>query len=60
MQELPDNGLKVEILMNWESTDLIIQQDSSLIQLSVLRKISWKDVSKSNLWFITDFVVELE
>ena len=58
MWELPINGLKVEILMYWDLIDSTIQPELSLIQLSILYKISWKDLSRSNLWFITIFVVE--
>ena len=60
MQELPINGLKIEILMYWDLIDSTIQPDPPLIQLSILYKISWKDFSRSNLWFITGFVVELK
>ena len=41
-------------------TDSTIQPELSLIRLSILHKISWKDLSRSNLWFITVFVVELK
>ena len=40
MYELPDNGLKIEILKYSLPTDLITQPDPSLIQLSILYKIS--------------------
>ena len=57
MQEPPDKGLKVEMLMYWESVDSIIQPDTSLIQFSILYKISWKALSRLTLSFITFFVV---
>ena len=40
MYELPDNGLKTEILTYSVSIDSVTQPDPSLIQLSVLYKIS--------------------
>ena len=60
MWERPINGLKVEILMYWDLIDSTIQPELSLIQLSALYKIYWKDFPILNLWFITVFVVELK
>ena len=40
MYERPDNGLYIEILTYLASIDLIIQAGPSLIQLSILLKIS--------------------
>ena len=60
MEELPDKGVKVEMLMHWEWSFSIIQPDPALNHLSMLYKISWKAFSRSNLWFITVFVVELK
>ena len=60
MWEIPDKGLKVEIIMYKESIDSIIPADSSLTHLSMLYKISWKAFSRPILWFITVFVVELK
>ena len=49
MWEIPDKGLKVEIIMYKESIDSIIQADPWLNHLSMLYKISWKAFSRSNL-----------
>ena len=46
--------------MYWDLIDLIIQAEHSLIELSILYKISWKDLLRLDLWFITAFVVELK
>ena len=54
------NGLKTEISMYWTSADSINQRDPSVIQLSILYKISWKDLSRSYLELITALVVELK
>ena len=48
------------MLMYWYSIDSTIQPDASLIQLSIKYKMSWKESSNLNLWFITVFVVELK
>ena len=53
MYELPDNGLKIEILKYSLPTDLITQPDPFLIQLSILYKISWKEMSNIYLELFT-------
>ena len=60
MYVLPDNGLKIEIFTHLASTDSITQTDPSLSQLSVLYKISGKDLSRSYSRLITVSVVELK
>ena len=60
MSELSAKGLKVKILMYGDWIDSTIQPDPSLIQLWILYKMFWKDLSRSNLWFVTVFVVELK
>ena len=57
--EFLDNELKIEILTYSTSIDLITQLDSSLIQLSILYKIYWKDLSRIYWELITVLVVEL-
>ena len=44
---LPDNEQKIEIFIYSLPTDSITQTDASLIQLSILYKISWEDLSQS-------------
>ena len=60
MEELGDNGLETEILIYSASIDSIIRPDPSLIQLSILYKISWKDLLRSYLELFTALVVELK
>ena len=58
---LPSNGLETEILTHPASNDSIIIPDPSLIQLSILYKVSWKDLSSLYLSeLITVLVVELK
>ena len=45
MYVLSDNGLKMEIFTYSLFTDSVTQPDISLIQLYILHKISWKDLS---------------
>ena len=59
MYEFPDNGLQIKILTYSKSIDSIIQPDPWLIQLSVLQRISAKDLSRSYSELITVLVVEL-
>ena len=40
LKELPDNGLSVEMVMYWDWLNSTIQPDPSLIQLSILYKMS--------------------
>ena len=54
MYFLPDNALKTEILMYSLSIYSIVQADPSLIQLSTLYEICWKDLFRPYLlWLIT-------
>ena len=48
------------MLMYWDLIDLIIQAELSLIQLSILYKISLKNLSRLNQWFATAFAGELK
>ena len=58
---LPINGLRAEIFRYSPFIDSIIQPYPSLIQLSILYKISGKDLSRSYLSvLITVLVVELK
>ena len=49
----------MEILTYSPFINSIIQPDPSLIQLSILYKISWKDLSRSYLGLIAVLVVKL-
>ena len=60
MYVLPDNGLKIETFTYSASTDSVTQPYPSSIQLSILRKISWKDLSVSYSRLITVLVLELK
>ena len=60
MYVLPENGLKIDIFTCYTSTDLITQPDPSLIQLSILYKISRKYLSSIYLELITVLIVELK
>ena len=60
MYMLSDNELKTERFTYSASIDSITQPDPSLIQLSVLYKISWKELSSVCLKLITVLVVELK
>ena len=60
MYVLPDNGLKIETFTYSASTDSVTQPSPSSIQLSILRKISWKDLSVSYSRLITVLVLELK
>ena len=61
MYALHDNGLKIEIFTYSLFIDSITQPDTSLIQLSTLCKISWKDLSSIYLSeLIIALVVELK
>ena len=53
---LPDNGLKREVLKYSSSIDSITHPNPSLIQLSILYKISWIDL----LELINVLLVELK
>ena len=57
---LPNVGLKTEILTYSPSTYSITHPDPLLIQLLILYKISWKDLSSIYLELITILVVELK
>ena len=46
--------------MYWDSIDSTAQPDPLLIQTSIMYKISWKELSNLNMWFITIFVSELK
>ena len=59
MYVLPDNE-KAETFTYSASIDSIIWTDPSLIHLSILYKICWKDLSRSYLRLITALVVELK
>ena len=58
--ELPDNGLKMYIFTYSLFIHSITQPDPSLIQLSILYKISWKDLSRSYSRLITVLIEELK
>ena len=60
MYELCDNGLQIEILTYSRCIDSIIQPNPSLIQLSILLKISWKDLPGSYSEPNTVLLVELK
>ena len=60
MYMLSDNELKTERFTYSASIDSITHPDPSLIQLSVLYKISWKELSSVCLKLITVLVVELK
>ena len=60
MYVLPDNKLKTEILTYSASIDSIAEPDLSLIQLSILYRIYWKDLSISYSRLVTVLVVELK
>ena len=60
MYVLSDNGLKIETFTYSASTDSVTQPYPSSIQLSILRKISWKDLSVSYSRLITVLVLELK
>ena len=53
MYVLPDNGIKSEILTHSTSLDSITKPDPSLIQLLILYKSFWKDLSSMYLELIT-------
>ena len=58
MYGLPDNGLSVQMLTYSVSIDAIVQPDAPLIQLSILSKISWIDLSRLYLGPITVLLVK--
>ena len=58
--ELPITGLYFEMFTYSPLIDSIIQPDPSLIQLSILYKISLKDLSRLNSELITILVVGLK
>ena len=60
MYVIPDNGQKIEIFTYSASTDSITQRDPTLIQISILYKISWKYLLASYLELITVSVIELK
>ena len=60
MYVLPENKLKTEILTYSASIDSIAEPDLSLIQLSILYRIYWKDLSISYSRLVTVLVVELK
>ena len=60
MYVLPDNGQKTETLTYSASIDSITRLDPSLMQLSILDKIYWKDLLIIFLESIIVLVVELK
>ena len=60
MYVLPDNGHKTETLTYSASIDSITRLDPSLMQLSILDKIYWKDLLIIFLELIIVLVVELK
>ena len=60
MYVLPDNGQKTETLTYSASIDSITRLDPSLMQLSILDKIYWKDLLIIFLELIIVLVVELK
>ena len=57
---LSNNELKIDIFTYSASADSITQPDPSLIQLSILYKISWKDLSSMYLELVTVLTEDLQ